>query len=451
MTQPCGAILAIGDELAIGQSLDTNTRWIAEQLTARSLHIIEHTTLPDDQHAITDAILRLAQHADFIIITGGLGPTADDLTRQSLAEALSEPLVEDDRALAFLEDIERKRGRSLTPARRSQALRPASASIIDNPTGTAPGLRAVLTTTARVTHIFCLPGPPREMVPMFEGAVLPALPENPTHAIRTRILRCYGIPEADAAAALADLMRRDRNPLVGTTASNAIISIRIRYEGDPGAADSSLSETERQVRAAVGPYIFGAEDDTLPAVTLGALREAGDAMLVAESCTGGLTGAMLTEIPGSSDVFLGGWITYANEMKSAHLAVPAADLQSPDIGAVSAHTARNMARAALANAPDASRSFNRIHSVAITGIAGPSGGSDRKPVGTVFIAAATRDNNSGVLTDEVRHFLIAGDREDIRIRSATTAIGMTLHRFRNSSPETLLWQVAPPDRAEARA
>lgn len=439
-----GAILSIGDELAIGQSLDTNSRWIAEQLTARAVNIVEHTTLPDDQTAITLAIRRLATLADTIIITGGLGPTADDLTRQSLADALDEPLVEDLRALDFLLDIERKRNRTLTPARRAQALRPQSASIIDNPTGTAPGLFAQLATPSHTTRIYCLPGPPREMIPMFQASVLQDLPPQTSHTIRTRILRCCAIAEADAASRLAELMQRDRNPLVGTTASNAIISIRIRYEGAPAHADAAIDDAEREVRARLAPHIFGQDDDTLPSVVLHQLRDAGDALIVAESCTGGLLGAMLTEIPGSSSSFLGGWITYANHMKSAHLDVPAADLDSPDIGAVSATTARSMARAALSHAP--ATQHKRLHALAITGIAGPDGGSDPKPVGTVFIAAATRDSATGAITDEVRRFLIAGDRQDIRTRSATAALAMLLSRLRETQIDTMLWQVEPADR-----
>ena len=420
------AILSIGDEIAIGQSLDTNSMRIAERLTDRGIRVLEHRTVADDLAALTEAFRDLAARATVLIATGGLGPTADDLTRRALADALGEPLVEDAGALARLEDIERTRGRTLTAARRTQALRPASARCLPNPNGTAPGIAAHIGACA----VWCLPGPPREMHPMFEAAVLPALDIPGARVIRTRLLRTFGLPESDLASRLGGLMNRDRNPLVGTTASGGIVTIRIRAEGESDWADRAADDAERLARAAAEPFVFGEGDATLAAATLALLRARGETVVVAESCTAGLLGAMLGSIPGASDCFLGGWITYANAMKSRELGVPDATLSGPP-GAVSAETAGAMARGALAAAPGAH------HALAVTGIAGPSGGTPDKPVGTVCIARAS------ALDLDVRRFLIAGDRDDIRERSAVTALGMLWHHLAHGHTPRLLWQISP--------
>lgn len=427
MTVPAtAAILSIGDELAIGQALDTNSMWIAERLTERGIRVIEHRTVADDFAALTGAFRDLAARVCLVVATGGLGPTADDLTRQALADAIGDRLVEDPGALARLEEIEHARGRTLTAARRTQALRPTSARCIANPVGTAPGIAARIGACA----VWCLPGPPREMHPMFTAAVLPTLDIPGARVIRTRLLRTFGLPESDLASRLGDLMARDRNPLVGTTASGGIVTIRIRAEGDAMWADRAIADTERLARAAAEPFVFGDGDAALASAALALLRTRGETVVVAESCTAGLLGAMLGAIPGASDCFLGGWITYANAMKSRALGVPDAQLAGPP-GAVSVETASAMARGALAAAPGAH------HALAVTGIAGPSGGTPDKPVGTVCIARA-----SGAEVD-VRRFLIAGDRDDVRERSAVTALGMLWHHLAHGHTPRLLWQVGP--------
>jgi nicotinamide-nucleotide amidase len=435
MTHERAAIVSIGDELILGQALDTNTHWLAQRLTERGIRVIEHATVDDDRARIDATLRRLAADVQCIVVTGGLGPTADDLTRQALADAMGQTLVEDPEGLAWLEAIERARGRTLTAQRRVQAQRPESASLIPNEHGTAPGIRGVVDDA----DVFCLPGPPREMRPMFEASVEPALRPPGGRVIRAELLRTFGLPESVVAERLGALMDRDANPTVGTTASGGVVTVRIRFEGAEAEAATAMEAACAQVRTLVGDVLFGEGETTVPAALVDALRTRGERVLVVESCTSGLIGAMIGSVPGASDVFLGGWLTYANAMKSAIVGVPPQWLDVPPgvppvPGAVSAETAAAMAEGALRVA--AERGIDAHHALSVTGVAGPGGGTDEKPVGTVFIARATR----GEITD-VRHFLIAGDRSDIRERSATTATGMLLHHLRGGTPDVMTWQM----------
>lgn len=417
------AILAIGDELTLGQALDTNSRWLAERLTALGVVPIEHATVDDDLPRLTEALARLSMRADTVVCTGGLGPTADDLTREALAGVMGEALEEDNAALAVIRAWFEGRGRVMPDRNRVQAHRPRSARFLDNPNGTAPGLAARVGDADTGADVFCLPGPPREMKPMFEDHVLPALRPDPQRSVRTRVLKTFGLGESAAAERLrhsdeGDLMRRDRVPLVGLTASLGILSVRLRYEG-PGDADEAerlLDETESAVRARLGAYLFASGDTSLAETVLRTLETRQETLAVAESCTGGLVGATLTDIPGSSSAFRGGWITYNDEMKQAHLGVPAVLFKSaggPDApGAVSAEVARAMAVGALDRAP-------ADHALALTGIAGPGGATPGKPVGTVYIARASRNGET-----DVRRFEFLGGRESVRVWSATSALAM---------------------------
>lgn len=414
------AILAIGDELMLGQSLDTNSCWLADRLTTLGIIPVQHITVGDDAPAITDSLRRLMAIADLVITTGGLGPTADDLTRQAVAAALGQPLVEDAGALAHIENYFRARGRKLPAINRCQALRPRDAAIIPNPRGTAPGLSAAQ--HAPACDVFCLPGPPREMQPMFNEAVAPRLRPPRNRIIRVRLLHTHGLGESDVASRLGDLMDRSRMPLVGTTASQATVTCRIRYEGPHEgiggqSPDALLDTTARAVHGRLDPFIYGEGDHSLQSSVIDLLRVQSRTLAIAESCTGGMLGAMLTEVPGASDVFYGGWITYANAAKEHHLAVPGDILakSGEDGGAVSRACALAMANGALAKS-------GAQEALSITGIAGPGGESPGKPVGTVWIALASR-TATGV-DAHARRFLFPGERAHVRTWSCRTALGM---------------------------
>ncbi|MBL0927148.1 MAG: nicotinamide-nucleotide amidohydrolase family protein [Phycisphaerales bacterium] len=446
-THDSAAIVSIGDELAIGQTLDTNSKWLAERLTERGVRVAEHVTIPDSAADTRDLVVRLAGRVRLVVITGGLGPTADDLTRQGLAEAMGEELVEDDAGLAHIRSICVARGREMTAALRSQALRPRSAAGLHNRTGTAPGIWATVRAGGgAVADVACLPGPPNEMKPMWEHEVAPRLRPPAGRVVATRVLHTLGLGESDVAARLGDLMRRDAATLVGTTASGGVVSVRIRREGEQAASAAAVDEAERACREALGPFGFadgrgggargaggsggtGVSGGTggIAAAVIGLLRQRGERLTAAESCTGGLLASMLTEVPGSSDVFDGSWVAYANRVKTAELGVEEGLIAAR--GAVSEEVARAMAEGAR-------RRAGAAHALAITGIAGPSGAAPGKPVGTVFIGLAS------ALGCEVRRLSIPGDRSAVRDRSAKLALGLLRFRLIGAEVPRVLWQVA---------
>jgi len=443
--QRTGAILAIGDELTIGQSLDTNSKWLSSRLTDLGIRIVEHVTVPDEPLALRAVFERLTASADVVLATGGLGPTADDLTRDVLCACMGDALVRDDRQHERLVELFRRRGRPLENGNDRQALRPASALCLDNDQGTAPGIAAVL----NGVDVYLLPGPPHENQPMFERFVMPRLRIDPDRAITTRLIRHYGIPESNAAVALGDLLDRDRLdrglPLVGITASDGVITTRIRHDGRPEAAQHLLDETDRLIGERIGRFRISPEpgqspsDADLVELTVRALREAGHGLVTAESCTGGMIGEAVTRVSGSSAVYHGGWVTYSNEHKAAHLGVPEALLKQH--GAVSEPVVRAMATGALERSPVVfgPEGTRRRHALAVTGIAGPEGGSAEKPVGTVWIARATESEAAPHI--ESRRFIFPGDRETVRRRAASTALAMLLLHLRGKPLDRLLWQV----------
>lgn len=407
------AILSIGDELTLGQKLDTNSRWLSHQLVDLGISIVEHVTVPDDLDAHIAALNRLAPCCDLIISSGGLGPTADDLTREAIAIASGDSLVHD-------ADGERQvlawftaRGRTPAPINMVQAQRPSRGSMLENKHGTAPGLFACIASDSHRCDVYCLPGPPREMMPMFEAAVRPSLRPPSGRVIETRVLHSVGIGESDLAQRLGSLMDRANVPLVGTTASGGVVSVRIRYEGEAPRqqARASVDAAAQRVVQLAGEFVFGEGNDTLASVVLSKLKERGQTIAVVESCTGGMLGEELTAIPGSSACVLGGWITYSNQMKQAQVGVPTVLFASDGPGAVSREVARAMARGGRERA-------GASIAISITGVAGPDGGTPAKPVGTVWISLAHAGGS------DTRRFSMAGDRASIRSWSCTAALAM---------------------------
>jgi nicotinamide-nucleotide amidase len=419
---PRAAILSVGDELVLGTTLDTNSRTLSSALREAGLDVVEHRTVADDRAAIAAAMRALASSVDVVISTGGLGPTDDDLTRDALNDLTDAggPQVEDAVARTDLDAWFAGRGRTMAAINLRQALRPKSARIVRNLGGTAPGLAATL----GACRVFCLPGPPREMIPMFESDVLPAVRPAGAPAIAKRTLGTFGIGESALAERLGTRMTRGREPAVGTTASGSVVSIQVVARGADAAA-----RADAEMVACAGdssPYAFGSEDATLASALLEECRARGRTLAVAESCTGGIVGGMLTAVAGSSDVFLGGWITYSNEMKSAQLGV------DPQLiarhGAVSRETVLAMAAGACARS-------GATLAVSVSGVAGPGGGSAEKPVGTVWIAV--HDAVSG--TGHARRFEYPGMRDIVRDRTAKTALQMARWMLRGEDA-AILWE-----------
>lgn len=395
------AILSIGDELMLGQTQDTNARWLAGRLADRGVPCVQFRVVPDDLAAQAAALRELAAVAQVVIVTGGLGPTDDDLTREALRVAMGDanPLVLDAPSLEALDRWFTHRGRSMPDINRRQAMRPSGAECLRNDFGTAPGLRG----TVGGSTIVCLPGPPREMEPMFHQFVLPLLPKQ---AMATGVVHAFGQGESFLAERLGDRMHRERNPLVGTTASGSVVSARVR--GRDAAAEPAAMQAElAAIEALWKPFAFGRGTTTLAGALGAALRERGLTMALAESCTGGLAGSLVTAESGSSAWFLGGLMTYANEAKRDLCGVPEALIA--EHGAVSAPVAAALARGVRER-------LRADWAASITGVAGPNGGSDTKPVGTVYIGV------SGPGFESVRRFKYPGERAIVRDRAAKTAL-----------------------------
>jgi nicotinamide-nucleotide amidase len=418
-------ILSVGDELVLGQTIDTNSAWISGQLAAVGIGVIAHVTVPDDQPAIERAIRESVEHCDLLLISGGLGPTEDDLTRQALAAVMNVPLEPNAQWLAELDRFFTARGRPMPASNRIQAMIPRGAEMLFNTAGTAAGIHAVLpsphlhlpiSAPFYGCHVFVMPGVPKEMKTMFEHDVLPYVRSASGGAvILSRTLHTFGMGESAVGEKLGDLMRRGRNPSVGTTIAGGVVSLRVNaHFPSLIEAQNQLEQTSQACHAALGSLIYGEDRQTLAQVVGMMLKSAPGAPSVAtaESCTGGLLGKMLTDMPGSSAYYAFGWVTYANRAKEEQLGVPSELLERH--GAVSEPVV-------VAMAGGARQRSGATYALAISGIAGPGGGTPTKPVGTVCIALAYPDGCSA------RTFLFPGDREMIRDRSAKMAL--TLLRY----------------------
>jgi nicotinamide-nucleotide amidase len=407
-------ILSIGDELILGQTVDSNSAWLSAQLTRLGADVIEHITVGDDLPRIVAAICRAATMAQILVATGGLGPTDDDLTRQALADVMDQELVEDPQSLAQIQAFFDRIAKPMAPPNRRQALLPKGAKPIPNLQGTAPGIEATLSREATgQTAAFFLPGVPSEMNAMWHAVVRDRIArlcrrQNAARVMLSRTLHSVGLGESNVAQALGDLMARGREPLVNTTAHAANVDIRINaWATDEHTAKAAILPVEQEILRRLGNAIYGADDETLPAAVGKRLRQRRQSLAVAESCTGGLLGAAITEVPGASDYFLGGWQVYANQAKIRQLGVDPDTLQRE--GAVSEPTARQLAA-------HARQKSGADWAIAITGIAGPAGGAPEKPVGLVFIALAGPD------VDIAQRYLFQTDRQGIRQRSVSLAL-----------------------------
>lgn len=401
-------LLSIGDELILGQTVDTNAAWLSAELARVGIRVCEHITVGDDQHAIAEHFRRAAEKVDAVIATGGLGPTDDDLTRHGLAEVLGTALELNADVLEKLKAFFVRIGHPMADTNRIQAMVPRGATVLPNPVGTACGLLGRLGST----DIFVMPGVPREMKQMFAEQVLPRLRERggAQGALLTRCLHTYGEGESTVAQRLGDLMTRARNPVVNCTVSGGVVSLRINAHAETvAAAAAMISPVEQALRKRLGDLIYGADDQTLPEVVGRLLTERKQTVSVAESCTGGWISKLLTDIPGSSQYYLNGWVVYSNQGKTDFLGV------EPELigryGVVSEPVVAALAESAR------SKSGADI-GIAVSGIAGPTGGTEQKPVGMVCLALTNSpQTHTHCLT-------FPGDRERVRLRASLTALNL---------------------------
>jgi len=399
------ATLSIGDELVFGEVIDTNAAVIGAALHDHGLKVRRHMTVGDAETEIIDALLALAGASDAVIVSGGLGPTSDDITARAAARATGNRLVRNETALAHLQGMAEKLGSDNLPLNEKQAFLPARATVIPNPVGTACGF--LLNHEGRFFAF--LPGVPGEMARMLHETVIPFLLARVKRqrVLRTGTLKVFGPSEARVNELLHGLVQ----PGTGVSLAYGItfpeIFVKVRAEGDdPRLVAEALEGTRGEARKRLKAFIYAEDDGSMDSEVARLCGEKGITLSLAESCTGGLLAKRITDVAGSSAYFLGGVVAYANDVKSRVLGVSPRLLEAH--GAVSAEVAREMARGirALTGSDIA---------LAITGIAGPAGDTPDKPVGTVFIAMARQDG-CGV---EEHHF--HGSREEIRTITAFAA------------------------------
>ena len=374
-------LLCVGTELLLGDILNGNARWIAQELASLGLPHYRQTVVGDNTERLINAVLEATQRSRVLVTTGGLGPTPDDLTTAALAAAFDCPLEE--RQELWLE-IERRLsagGRTVAASNRRQAFLPVGADVLPNPLGSAPGM---IWSPRPGFTILTFPGVPSEMKAMWRATAAPWLKEHggSTGSFSSRVLRFVGVGESNLAETVGDLID-SQNPTVAPYASLGDVTLRVTARAESAAAAAALLDPmEQELRYRTGQQCYGVDDDSLASVVLGLLRRADQRMAVAESCTGGALGAALTAVPGASDVFGGGVIAYSNQIKGLLLGVPVAILDVH--GAVSDPVV-------IAMAEGVRDRFACHWGIAISGVAGPAGGTPEKPVGLVHIAVAGPD------------------------------------------------------------
>lgn len=380
-------ILTIGDELLRGEIVDSNKSFLSERLLDYDVECRFQTSVRDDPADMTDAFRRAVSRSDVVLVSGGLGPTRDDLTVGVLAETFGRELVLDEASLEVIRDFFRRVGREMAENNAKQAWFPQGAEVLDNPIGTAPGCALALgpaETGAGDSIVFCMPGVPRELHRMMEEQVLPRIAKRRPDAaaglfVRAAVLRTFGVGESSLDADLKDIAQEDGVELGFRTSfpDNALRPLA-RAE-TPEEAEEKVAAMVAELRGRLGPVLYSETDEKLEEVLGGLLGEHGRTLACAESCTGGLIAEKITRVPGSSAYFLGGVVAYANEAKTALLDVPEAQLAAH--GAVSNEVA-------LAMAEGARKRFGADYAVSTTGISGPDGGTEEKPVGLVSIGIA---------------------------------------------------------------
>jgi nicotinamide-nucleotide amidase len=405
-------LITIGDELLLGFTVDTNGAYIARRLAEQGIAVVRRASVGDDIDAIVATLREALDRTGAVITTGGLGPTSDDLTRDAVGRVFGRELRLDDAHLAWMRERWKKRfGREMPESNRRQAMIPDGARKLDNKHGSAPG---ILIEDGDGRFVVSLPGVPRELRGMVEDTLLPLLRDRGCGAdecIKSLTLRTTGIAESllqDVVSEAKDLRLKQLQLayLPGVDGVDLRLTIRAKSSA---VADTELARAASALRGAVGQWIYGENDDDLARVLLDLCRRKRVSLAVAESCTGGLLGARLTSIPGSSDVFVGGVIAYSNDVKTRELGVPDRDLR--EHGAVSEPVVRQMAAGVR-------KRFATDVALSITGVAGPDGGTPEKPVGLVWLCAAIGDRV------ESRKIQSWGDRQEIRYRAAQAAMDL---------------------------
>ncbi len=427
------AILSTGDELTTGRTVDTNANFLADRLTAAGIEVATIIAVGDEPDRIAWAWGEGMRLADLVISTGGLGPTADDRTTEAVARLANRRLVWNEEVATRIRQIFAAMNRPMPENNLKQAWFPEGAEVLPNPLGTAPGFRLSIETGSGWRHLIALPGVPREMTRMVEDSVLPWLAQarGKTEVYASRVFQTFGASES----ALDELVAGALPETEGRVAFRAAfpqISVRVTVAAPPGEVEQRLARAAERLRQRIAPYVYAEGETTMEEVVGQLLRERHKTLAIAESCTGGLIGHRITNVPGSSAYLLGVVVAYANAVKQTALGVSAATLAR--FGAVSEEVAREMAAGVR-------RLTGADAGLATTGIAGPEGGTPDKPVGTLCLALDTAE---GCFS---RRYQLWGNREWIKLLASQLALDWVRRWALGHDPTASGWQARGQPRA----
>lgn len=401
-------IIAVGTELLMGQIANTNAQYISEKMAELGISVLYHVVVGDNEQRLREVTLQAKNRSDIIIFTGGLGPTEDDLTKETISDVFGKKTVLHEESLEKMLAYIKGWTRETMPKNNiKQAYLPEGSISIPNNNGTAPGCII----EGEDSTAILLPGPPSENRPMFEETVMPYLKKKTGVALYSKVLRLFGIGESAAALRIDDLIKNQTNPTIAPYAKDAELTFRITAMAEKEEqAEKLLSPTVEKMYREFGEYIYAEGDEqSMENTVVSLLKEKGKTLATAESCTGGLIGRMITSVPGASDVYGFGFVTYANEAKEKLLGVRHETLEA--YGAVSSETAAEMAKGAR-------KVSGADIAVSVTGIAGPGGGTAEKPVGLVYIGVSTENET------KTYKFNLSGNREKVRLRTCMNALNL---------------------------
>jgi len=399
-------ILAVGTELLMGQIANTNAQYISKRLAELGINVYFHTVVGDNPARLEETLKRALQRAVIVITTGGLGPTKDDLTKETIAKTMNRKLVCHEEILDGIRDFFMRKHRIMVSNNEKQAFLPENSIIITNNNGTAPG--CIIEEGEKV--VIMLPGPPKEMQPMFSETVFPYLKQKTGVVLVSKMLKVFGIGESELESRLMDLVENQSNPTIAPYVSYGEVTVRVTARcSSEEAAGLLLYPVVSEIKARLGGVVYAEEGESMEQVVFNLLRQKGLVLATAESCTGGLLAEKITSIPGASGIFERGYVTYANRAKVEDLGVSDETLKK--YGAVSRETALEMVQGLSAKTGASA-------AVAITGIAGPDGGTKDKPVGLVYIAVRVLDKTV------CKSFDLLGNRERVRNDACMHALDM---------------------------
>lgn len=400
-------LISVGTEILLGNIVNTNAAYLAEKCAGLGLSCYYQDVVGDNEHRLYDTIKTALSRADILLLSGGLGPTQDDLTKEVAAKVMGKSLYLHEESKAAIQQFFEKRGMEITDNNWKQAMVPEGCIVLNNPNGTAPGI--IMAENGK--HVILMPGPPNEMIPMFETSIMPYLSELQSCVIFSQTVKVCGVGESKVETMVQDLIDGQTNPTIATYAKTGEVHLRVTARAeDEKAARKLVKPMVKELKGRFGNHIYTTDDDvTLEKAVVDLLLANKLTISTVESCTGGLLAARMINVPGVSEVFKSGYITYSNKAKRRLLGIKKNLLLKH--GAVSEEIAREMAKgAALLSKADVT--------VSITGIAGPDGGTEEKPVGLVYIGC----NVCGRITVKECHF--SGNRAKIRENTVSSALSL---------------------------